>query len=70
MITAGSKWSVYYEELFQKIKIILLTSKSLIPLPSLIVDNTEKCEAESEPHGNATLFTCILSVVVKSISKK
>jgi hypothetical protein len=31
------------------------------------VDNTEKFEPESEPHGTATLFRSILSAVVKSL---
>jgi hypothetical protein len=28
------------------------------------------CEAESEPHGTATMFRCNLSAVVKLLSKK
>jgi hypothetical protein len=66
IITAGSRWSIYYEELFQKIKILPLASKYLISLPSFTVDNTERFEPESEPHGTVTLLRTILSAVVKS----
>jgi hypothetical protein len=52
---------------FEKIKILPFISKYLISLPSFIVDNTERFEPESEPHGNATLFWSILSAVVKSL---
>jgi hypothetical protein len=67
MLIAGGRWSIYFEALFQKNKILPLTSKYLISLRSFIVDNTEKFEAESEPHGTATILSCILSAVVKSL---
>jgi hypothetical protein len=68
MIIAGGRWSIYFEELFQKNKILPLTSKYVISLRSFIVDSTEKFEAKSEPHGTATMLRCILSAVVKSLS--
>jgi hypothetical protein len=48
MITVGGKKRNYCGELFNKMNILPLTSNYLLPLPSFILDNTEKFQRNSD----------------------